>query len=147
MTLRLSSEALSQVNTIVAQKNYAQAYQVVISDLEQTYGGISLNPVDQDVVQWLNVAIQVNSGTPSVIAVAIRANNQAAVQYEEGKTIALFGPENQASSNAVASSFFSRIGADGTLPDFKTIQALDAGSGLEALGLSKAAWAGRSRAN
>jgi hypothetical protein len=39
MTLRLTPEALSQVNILVAQQNYAEAYAVVNEDIEQTYGG------------------------------------------------------------------------------------------------------------
>jgi hypothetical protein len=126
MTLKLTPEALAQVNAILATSDpqrFAEAYGVVNADLQSTYGGLELNANDHDVVQWLGIAEQVNSGSESLIAVAIRMNNKVASLIETGRAIDLFGPEQQNASNRIAKGFFDDIQSDGTLPDFATIGA------------------------
>ena len=142
---KLTPEALAQVNAILASNDpqrFAQAYGVVNADLQSTYGGLQLNANDHDVVQWLGIAEQINSGSQSAIALGIRMNNVVASRLEAGKTIGLFGPEQQAASNRIAQGFFNDIMPDGTLPDFATIRQNDVSGGIAELGIGPAGWAG-----
>jgi hypothetical protein len=92
MTLQLSAPALAQIQAIVAStdpQRFAQAYAIALQDLSQTTTVLSAS--DQDVMQWLSIAKQVNSGDKTLASVAIRANNVAAEFLENGKVISLFG--------------------------------------------------------
>jgi DNA-binding transcriptional LysR family regulator len=102
--MQVSSSALQNIQQLVAAKNYSAAYAATLADLQSNYPAATGS--DADVLTWLNIAQQVNSGAQTPAAVAIRANNAAAVQYETGNSIGLFGPEEQASSDAVATAFF-----------------------------------------
>ncbi|WIG49828.1 MAG: hypothetical protein OJF48_000745 [Afipia sp.] len=86
MTLKISADAITQINTILANtanaQRYADAYAIVNADLRQTYGGLTLSSNDQDVAHWVGIAEQVNSGVQSVAALLVRFNNQAAVAIE-----------------------------------------------------------------
>ena len=104
--MKISSQTLAYLTTFQTQtgpKKYADVYDRVKKDL------INTNQVktaaDQDVVTWLDTAIEVNSGKDTFRATAIRANNVAGVAYATGKHIALFGAEQQVASDAVANAF------------------------------------------
>src|ERR1035438_2330253 len=116
--MQLSSSAVVQaVNNLLIQGEnspqnevnpyYAQAYQVILNDLNSQ--GITITPADQSVLNFLTAAIQINSASNTLASVAIRINNAVADQLENGQSIALFGPESQASSNAVAQAFLSSV--------------------------------------
>lgn len=121
---------------------YPQAYQIILNDLTAHYPHPSA--ADQSVLDFLTTAIQINSGFSTRNAIFIRANNVAAEQIENGKSITMFGPENQKSSNAVAVAFLTTVVNDpsGTVPPIDTIANKDASAGLGALNLSPGAWAG-----
>ena len=55
--------------------NYVQAYKTVLNDLKAN------NPIptagDKDVMTWLQTAIEINSGSNTLAALAVRANNVA----------------------------------------------------------------------
>lgn len=125
---------------------YPQAYQLILNDLNSQH--LTLSAADKDVFTFLKTAIQINSGQTSFASVSIRANNVAAVQFFQNKSIGLFGPENQASSNAVAAAFLNSVVNDptgtGTIPNIDTIAQNDATAGLASLGLGAHpdAWAG-----
>jgi hypothetical protein len=122
--MQLSSDSVLQiVNSYVAVGNYPQAYQVVLDDLTSHYPNPSTD--DQSVLSFLNTAIDINSGADTLVALAVRANNVAAMQYEKGVFIAMFGPEQQAASDAVARAFFSTLNeSGGTVQDIDAIAAL-----------------------
>ena len=141
--LQLSSPSVLQsVNNLVAQGQYPQAYQMVYNDLVSHNSNLS--PGDQDVLKWIDTAIQVNSGADTPTAIAIRANNAAAVQLQQGRDISLFGPEQQNASNAVAEAFFSSLNtSNGVLGTINEIAQIDAAAGtIGSLGLNAAGWGG-----
>ena len=141
--LQLSSPSVLQsVNNLVAQGQYPQAYQMVYNDLVSHNSNFS--PGDQDVLKWIDTAIQVNSGADTPTAIAIRANNAAAVQLQQGRDISLFGPEQQNASNAVAEAFFSSLNtSNGVLGTINEIAQIDAAAGtIGSLGLNAAGWGG-----
>ena len=140
--MQLSASALAQIMTLTqgANPNYPAAYAIALQDL--TASNPNATGADADVLHWLAIALQVNSGATTAPAIAIRADNAAASALQLGKPLALFGPEEQAASNAVAKSFFSAIMPDGTVPTFSHIIQLDAQAGLGVLRLDSDAWAG-----
>src|SRR5258708_3765063 len=145
--MQLSSASVLQiVNNYVALRNYPQAYQVLLDDLTTHYPNRSA--ADQDVVSFLNIAIEINSGADTERALMVRANNVAAMQYEKGVSIAMFGPEQQAASDAVAGAFFNALQTNnGVVQGINEIANIDATNVVKSFGLSKAAWAGATRSN
>jgi hypothetical protein len=122
------------------QPNYSAAYTLTLKYL--TKADPNATGANADVLHWLAIAQQVNSGATTAPAIAIRADNAAASALQLGKQITLFGPEEQAASNTIARSFFCAILVNGTVPTFQHIMQIDAQSGLGSLGLSQDAWAG-----
>jgi hypothetical protein len=141
--VQLSSAALAQITSLTqgANPNYSAAYAVALQDLTASTPNASGS--DADVLQWIAIAEQVNSGATTPQAIAIRANNVAASELILGTQIALFGPQEQAASNAIAASFFQTIiQQSGVVPDFAHVMNIDAQAGLAVLGLPQYAWAG-----
>ena len=143
-SMQLSSSALVKIINLTsgANPNYAAAYNVAYNDLKTNYPNAT--GAEADVIHWLQVAQQVNSGAKKFDPIAIRAVNAIASQYELGKTINLFGLEEQAASNAIAKDFFTILkNNNGTVQTFDHIIQDDALDGVvNTLGLSPAAWAG-----
>ena len=146
--MKVSAATLTQITTLKTQSKYVDAYNAVKQDL------ITKNQIktaaDQDVVTWLDTAIEINGGQDTFRATAVRANNVAAVAYATGKHIALFGAEQKAASDAVAKAFVDYVvGQGGSIQSLADIAKVDAGAGLKALGLAfsngdvqKEYWAG-----
>jgi hemolysin D len=75
--LQLSASGLAQIKALtqVSNPNYPAAYQAALTDLENQYPNGLPAGADADSLQWINVALQVNSGANTIDAVAIRASN------------------------------------------------------------------------
>jgi ELWxxDGT repeat protein len=138
--MKLSQSGLAEVTKDYNEGDYPAMYAAAASDLVAHYPNAT--GADADVISWLKTAQQVNSGAKEFHAIAIRAVNAVGVQYEQGESIGLYGPEEQRASNTIAKGFFAGIKPDGTIQTFDQIINNDAGNGLNSLGLSRAAWAG-----
>jgi len=139
--LQLSSGALRQVTQAFKAGDYPSAYQITYNDLKANYP--TATGADADAIEWVGIAQQVNSGARTSAAIAIRASNKAADQLLNGRSIDLFGPEEQNSSNKIAVGFLrSVVRNNGALPAFRDIVNIDAQKGLKALKLPPEAWAG-----
>ena len=146
MTMYIPIDLLNSIEQSLNDPNnpipYWQAYQQVFNYLQQAYP-TPPTPDDANVMGWLNVAIQVNSDAQTFASVFVRENNVAADVIENGQLITPFGPENQASSDAVGKAFFASINpTTGAIQRTDDIAITDANAGLQVLGLSPAAWAG-----
>lgn len=143
--MQISQQTLATVQTLQANGQYAAAYSAIIQDLNSqgiTLQTPGLSAADHDSLQWVTIAQQVNSGAQTEQALEIRAVNKAAVQYELGQSIDLFGPQEQASSNAVANAYLTQvITGNGTIPPLNVSINSDVTAGLGALGVSNAAHA------
>ncbi len=132
---------LNQLRNNPNLPNYAVGYNAVLQDLKTQNPNPS--PADQQILNWISIAYDVNSGASTFDAVAIRAVNQAAVLDQLGEIINLFGPQEQNSSNSIAKAFFTDIiNGNGVIPDFQQIQSVDAQKGVTALGVAQYSWAG-----
>ncbi|MCB1391821.1 MAG: hypothetical protein KDJ71_01135 [Nitrobacter sp.] len=121
--------AMSQIRSLLANKNYAQAYDVALNDLNGTYGGLELNANDQDVVHWLDIAQQVNSGSQCCRKFSFAPITKPQLHMRKVKQSMFLDRSNRPLRTPSPRSFFKGISADNALPDFSTIQRFDAGAG------------------
>jgi subtilisin-like proprotein convertase family protein/Ca2+-binding RTX toxin-like protein len=153
MTLQLSLDAVNEIRNLLAQTGdpgrYTKIYNTMISDIARQYGGDLSgipNAADRDVVRWLEVAVEVNSGANTFDALAIRINNTVAGynQNPGAGVLPLFGTVQQDASNAIAQGLAARVvGATGEMPSFPELIRIDPAAGLPVLGVSnRGGWAG-----
>ncbi|MCA3284156.1 MAG: hypothetical protein ING16_14930, partial [Roseomonas sp.] len=153
MTLQISQTALADVQRLSLSSEptrVAQIYQIVLGDIRSQYGGAQFsinnipNAADRDSFRWIQFAVEMNTGVRNVNTDFVRANNVVAVARETGSVISMYGPEMQASSNAVGNAFARELVQDGgAVQSLRAISLIDATNGLRSLGIEdRANWAG-----